>query len=737
MYKSIYVPVDNSDHSNRAVATSVELGKAFGSKLAGCHVYAAKMHDYRFKQMEFTLPEEYLEEPELNRQRKIHDNLISMGLELISDCYLTDMAKTCRAAGLEFTPKMMDGKHSTELIKDIAASDYELVVLGAAGIGRTRDSQVGSVCQRLSRTIDRDLWVVKHLPRQDEAERDTILVGLDGSPESFGALATAIELAKQLGKRIELVSVYDPYLHYAVFKGIVEVLTDEAAKVFRFEEQNQLHEEIIDTGLADIYQSHLNMGESIAGDQGVEVTKTLLDGKAFQKVLDRTRELEPYLLVIGRVGVHTEEADGGLGSNTENLLRLASCDVLLTTRRETPELDLKAEESIHWTPEAEGRMTRVPEQVKGIARTAILRLALEKGHSVVTSDLVTEAMERFMPGASQKVTNKLAEALAFDRARRRSAYACRRCATVALVAEPEICASCGGTEFDAITPELLDQIAGAEGGTEEETTYDGRKLRWTRDARKALHSLGDNYQRRRAKARIEKSARSKRQDTVTMELAKRFIEEETGVLYRPAEGDEAMSAADRRRAAEASDAVEAAAERLDAEAPLVEETADRPDLKIQARDRKGKPLLSRLDWSEKAIERVLRVPAGFMRDRTQKSVEGIAAERGSGEVTIELVEEGIAFGLEQMKQMIGAAAGGASPHVEADGAESAKPSVSSGAAQPEAAEPAAAEECPVPEAARAPADNRGFEAGQPALNEVSVMTEMERRRGELGSSDGT
>ena len=69
MYKSIYVPVDNSDHSNRAVATSLALGKAFESKLVGCHVYAAQMHDYRFKQMEFTLPEEYLEENELHRQR--------------------------------------------------------------------------------------------------------------------------------------------------------------------------------------------------------------------------------------------------------------------------------------------------------------------------------------------------------------------------------------------------------------------------------------------------------------------------------------------------------------------------------------------------------------------------------------------------------------------------------------------------------------------------------------------
>ncbi len=733
MYKSIYVPVDNSDHSNRAVATSVELGKAFGAKLAGCHVYAARMHDYRFKQMEFTLPEEYLEEPELHRQRKIHDNLISMGLELISDCYLQDMEKACKSAGLGFSPRMMDGKHSTELARDIEGSDYDLVVLGAVGIGRTRDSQIGSVCQRLSRTVDRDLWVVKHLPKKGEAERDTLLIGVDGSPESFGALMTGIDLAKQLDKRIELVSVYDPYLHYAVFKGLVEVLTDEAAKVFRFEEQNQLHEEIIDTGLADIYQSHLNMGEAIARDHGVEVTKTLLDGKAFQKVLDRAREIEPYLLIIGKVGVHTEEADGGVGSNTENLLRLAPCDVLLTTRRETPELDLRAEESIHWTPEAEGRMTRVPDQVKGIARTAILRLALEKGHSVVTSDLVTEAMERFMPGASQQKTNQLAEALAFERARRQPTWVCRACATVALVQEPQTCASCGGSEFDALTPELLDEIAAAEGGTEEETTYDGRKLRWTQDARGALRSLGDNYQRRRAKARIEKSARSKRLDTVTMELAKRFIEEETGVLYRPAEGDEAMSAADKRRAAEGAAAPEE---------PVEADTMDDSELKILARDRKHNPLLSRLDWSERAIERVLRVPAGFMRDRTQKRVEELAAERDRRDVDFELVEEGIAFGLEQMKAMIGAN-GGASPEMkDHDGADH----DSAAEAEPVASQPAA-EECPVPveeRAATEPAttepastapDNRGFAGGKPALNEIGVMTELERRRGELESSD--
>ena len=132
---------------------------------------------------------------------------------------------------------------------------------------------------------------------------------------------TAIELAAAFGKKVEAISVYDPYLHYSVFNGIVNVLTEKAAKVFRFEEQNQLHEEIIDTGLAQIYQSHLEVAVKLARDRGVEPERTLLDGKAFQKILDHVRKTDPWLLVIGRIGVHSPKTEPGLGSNAENLLR--------------------------------------------------------------------------------------------------------------------------------------------------------------------------------------------------------------------------------------------------------------------------------------------------------------------------------------------------------------------------------------------------------------------------------
>ena len=157
MYKSIYVPVDNSDHSNRAVAIALALGKAYSAKLVGCHVYAAKLHDYRFRQMEYTLPEEYIDEVELERQRKIHDSLITMGLKLISDSYLDGMSRLCKESSLEFEPRMMDGKHHIEILKDLAGSQHDLVVIGALGIGRARppEKKATSTCASIKSSSPR------------------------------------------------------------------------------------------------------------------------------------------------------------------------------------------------------------------------------------------------------------------------------------------------------------------------------------------------------------------------------------------------------------------------------------------------------------------------------------------------------------------------------------------------------------------------------------------------------
>ena len=716
MYKTIYVPVDNSDYSNQAIASAVELGRKFDSTMVGCHVYAASMHDYRFKQMEYTLPDEYLEETELDRQRKIHDSLITMGLELISESYLEPMKAVCDDAGLDFEPKMMDGKHHVEIVRDIRESGYDLTVLGVMGIGRVRDTQIGSVCERVARTADRDVLVIKRLPakagatngngnghsHQTEAEadgRDTILVGVDGSPQSFGALMTAIDLAKTFGKKVEAISVYDPYLHYSVFKGVVNVLTERAAKIFRFEEQNQLHEEIIDTGLAQIYQSHLDVAETMAREVDVELTKTLLDGKAFQKVLDHARKSDPWLLVIGRVGVHSDEGETGLGSNADNLLRTCPCDLLLTTRLEYPELDVKAEESIRWTPEAEERFKRVPEQVRGIARTALYRLAVEQGHSVISSDVLDEAMDRYMPKYTARETEALAEKIALQLARSRPTFICRKCGVTSAEPNPVRCGVCGSDSFEQITEEMLNRIAEMEGGLEVETTYDGRKLKWTADARLALKTIEDAYRRRRAKARIEKKARMSKLPTVTFEFARVMIEDETG---------EPVTIEARVQATEADG-------NGGAEAPADER-------KLIARDEDRVPLLSKHEWTAEAVERILRVPAGFMRDRTQERVELVAREKHVSRIGIKTVEEGIELGRKLMEQMIAA--------YELDKKDE---SPGQDVAEAEAQAATAAGRCPFSALAEAGASEAQVEAAKDAkagtyLNEVGLMSALDEKR---------
>jgi nucleotide-binding universal stress UspA family protein len=629
MYKSIYVPVDNSDLSNRAVSCALGLGKAYSAKLVGCHVYAAKLHDYRFRQMEYTLPEEYIDEVELERQRKIHDSLITMGLKLISDSYLDGMSRLCGESGLAFEPRMMDGKHHIEILKDLAGSQHDLVVIGALGIGRARDSVIGSVCERVARQSDRDVWVVKHVPEPGEAERDTILVGLDGSPQSFGALMTAVDLARTFGKKVEAIAVYDPYLHYSVFNGIVNVLTEQAAKVFRFEEQNQLHEEIIDTGLAQIYQSHLEVGERMGAEAGVAIKKTLLDGKPFQKIIDHARKTSPWLIVLGRIGVHSPKDETALGSNVENILRAAPCDVLLSTRLEVPRLDVRAEETVRWTPEAEERMTHVPEQVKGIARTGVLRLALEKGHSVITNAVIDEAMDRFMPKSASAATKALAEAVALERAKSGPVSMCRACGITATQSGAVRCTVCGATDFEVISQEMIEKIAAVEGGLQEETTYDGRKLRWSEDARKGLWTMKNAYQRRRVKARVEKRARMMKLDAITLEFARQVIEEETGTpleIQVPSPNDVKQTGG--------------AAASGDVQARLI------------ARDDKKNPLISTFDWTNEAAQRILRVPAGFMRSQTQERVEELARERAAATIDLALVEDGIEIGKRMMAEMI-------------------------------------------------------------------------------------
>lgn len=153
-------------------------------------------------------------------------------------------------------------------------------------------------------------------------------------------------LQKSFNVKLIAVSVFDPHYHRVAFESIANVLSQEAGQIFRFKEQETLHEEIIDKGLAKIYQNHLDRATRMASVVGVELDTVLMDGKPYDKILRYLQQECPSALVLGRTGVHnTNGLD--LGSTTENLLRLAPCNVLLAGGNADAMLNV---EDYFWNP---------------------------------------------------------------------------------------------------------------------------------------------------------------------------------------------------------------------------------------------------------------------------------------------------------------------------------------------------------------------------------------------------
>jgi len=390
MYKKILFCLDNSDSANSGIDLGVSVARSTGASVTGCHVYAAKLHNMRFQQMESGLPPQYQKEDELKRQREIHDTLITKGLQIISDSYVTVLQAKASVAGLNAESVSREGKNFEELVNEASEGGYDLVVLGALGLGKVSSSRVGSVCERVTRRLKTDILV----SRAFEPASSVITVAIDGSPASFGGLVTAIGLSKVLDCKVEAISVFDPDYHYKAFRSIAGVLTKEAGQMFKFQEQEKLHEEVIDSGLAKIYKAHLETAEAIASERGCRITTKLLSGKPYDEIIKYVRQTSPMLLVMGKTGFHaTPTLD--IGSNTENCLREVSTHLLISEREFMPaSRDKSNAPKLAWNAEAESTLERVPPFARGIVRNMVEETARKEGLSEVTLELMMRVRKK-------------------------------------------------------------------------------------------------------------------------------------------------------------------------------------------------------------------------------------------------------------------------------------------------------------------------------------------------------
>ncbi|MGH7563236.1 MAG: universal stress protein, partial [Gemmatimonadota bacterium] len=470
MYREILVPVDNSEHSDWAVDRAIEICRRSGGGITSNHVYAARLHDVRFRQLETGLPAQFQTPEEIKRQRKIHDKLIEKGLQLISDSFLDQVERRCHEAEIPIARQLLEGIHYEELIREanrgagqlpsligfdpliadkydggdtvrtdvrlgengrIVAEDgaaeeklagtsgraYDLVAIGAHGLGRQTFSQLGGVVGRAIRGIEKDVLILRD---GHSLEGGRYLVCIDGSAYSYKAMRVALEMAREFGAKLFVCSAFDVEYHHVVFHNIKDVLSVQASKVFKFEEQEELHNNIIDKGLLKLCQANIKRAGVMAGEYpDVEIETQILIGKPFQVVLQWAEEVEPTLLVVARHGSHRIEGTD-LGSQADNLVRLVPANVLLvgTTEvhpEEIPWIEEDGETGLEWAPAAEVRILRVPPFALGIARKAVEEFVLEhygpgdgNGQEngslpVVTGERLDEAIRKLLPTHMQLI----------------------------------------------------------------------------------------------------------------------------------------------------------------------------------------------------------------------------------------------------------------------------------------------------------------------------------------------
>ena len=461
MYREVFVPVDNSQHSDWAFDRAIELAQKFEGRITGNHVYAARLHDVRFRQLETGLPAQFQTPDEIKRQRKIHDKLIEKGLQLIADSFLDSLGKRAESARVPLTRQLLEGINYEEIINEVNRGEgrlpgligfdpnraagydggekvrgdvqmgengrliaededaaarlvgtsgrkYDLMAIGAHGLGRQQYSQLGGVVARVLRGVEKDVLIVRD-DRPFEGGR--FLVCVDGSSYCYRAMKMALELAQAFGGSLYVCSAFDVEYHHIVFHNIKDVLSVQASKVFKFEEQEELHNNIIDKGLLKLCQANLKRAEVMAQEYpDVPIKSQILIGKPFQVVMQWAEEIKPSLMVLARHGAHRIEGTE-LGSQAENLLRLAAVNTLLIGTQgvrpeDIPWIEEDGQAGLPWAPEAEVRILRVPPFAQGIARRAVEEYLLEHNGNqaaTVTNRWLDEAITKLLPTHMQLI----------------------------------------------------------------------------------------------------------------------------------------------------------------------------------------------------------------------------------------------------------------------------------------------------------------------------------------------
>ncbi|MBW1800083.1 MAG: universal stress protein [Deltaproteobacteria bacterium] len=250
--KNILCATDFSDLSDQAVLYGIALARVFGAKFYLCHVIdLTSSAIYGESILNF--------DSQLNRVRNYaHAHL----KQLIGDL------------DVEWEPLITIG-HAAEEIAHIAEEkDVDMVISATHSRKGLKRFFLGSVTQRLMRTVPCPLLIVRSTEPEFMVSRDRelkirkILVGCDFSPDSGLAVQYALSLAQEFQSELHLVHVIEP----EKYKNLLKPATD-AGKRANEDLRDQLSDKLNNIIPEEAYHWCSPKTALLAGEPQEELTK--------------------------------------------------------------------------------------------------------------------------------------------------------------------------------------------------------------------------------------------------------------------------------------------------------------------------------------------------------------------------------------------------------------------------------------------------------------------------------
>jgi len=390
MYDQILVALDGSESSRHSGQAALVLAAAMRSSVTACHIYGVDIHRRRFSDMEPGLPANYQQRETLSKLRTAHNRLIREGFLALSAGYVDDFMNSARKAGITAESVALEGRSYSGILHLAKTRRCDLICLGADGLGAIGNDMLGGTTTRILSSAPCDVLIAR-----SALQGGPILTGIDGSTEALKSVAKAVKLGSAMRKPVRMVAAYDPDFHTHVFGAVAESLSPERQKQAGIAGQEKLHDDIINDGLGKLYTEFLNEALQRFSNEDVDVTTSLVTGKAYHALDTQARNHDADLIVVSRHGNHREPSSR-LGSNAESLLRTTSTNVLLVGGIDEKLSDSKSmsrikeihrpESTLAWDSDAETRLQRVPSFVRSMAKRAVENSVRQSGKERVSAD---------------------------------------------------------------------------------------------------------------------------------------------------------------------------------------------------------------------------------------------------------------------------------------------------------------------------------------------------------------